>query len=290
MSEPVNDVPQHEKKSNIPRVHTHPKNFILQKVEILQSFTEEAINVLRQDLEATKAEATKTEARQENSNISDLLKALDETHQQFRNKLLRNVYQNKRQSSANKEETEIFVSDAVSEAAAESPHRTDDVKKFLFKLDDLSGSLASLDRTDDHSGSQIKKAEPTATQVKPPSRAEPTGSQFKPILKAEPSASQVKPGLRTEPSGSQAKPALRVELPGSQIKTASRAEPPGSPLPDMLHPHELAIIEEQNEADNVSENEETQETDTKEIDTKETSPEDTSTKETEDHKTELPKN
>ena len=37
---------------------------------------------------------------------------------------------------------------------------------------------------------------------------------------------------------------------GGQNKAVFRAEPPGSPLPEMLHPHELEIIEEQNEADN----------------------------------------
>ena len=228
MSEPVSDVPHQDKKPTIPRVHTHPKNLILQKVEILQSFTEEAINVLRLDIEAAKVEASKTtEARQENSNISDLLKALDETHQQFRNKLLRTVYQNKRQTSGNKEETEIFFSDSVSEAA-ESPHRTDDVKKFLFKLDDLSGSLASLDQPEEHSGG--------LTMIKPP----------------------------------------------------SRAEPPGSPLPEMLHPHELEIIEEQNEADNVSENEESQETSQKEISKTETSQKETSKNETSSKETETP--
>jgi hypothetical protein len=43
-----------DKRSVLPRVHTHPKNLLLQKVEVLQSFTEEAINVLKQDIEATK--------------------------------------------------------------------------------------------------------------------------------------------------------------------------------------------------------------------------------------------
>jgi hypothetical protein len=77
------------------------------------------------------------------------------------------------------------ISDSASEAA-ESPR---DVKKFLFKLEDLSGSLSSLEQPNE-------------------------------------------------------------EHPVSQTKAGFRAEPPGSPLPEMLHPHELEIIEEQNEADN----------------------------------------
>lgn len=187
MSEPVNDLPQ-DKKSLLPRVHTHPKNLLMQKVEILQSFTEEAINVLKQDIEATKVDVqSKPDPAKHDSgtNISELLKALDDTHQQFRSKLLKSVYQNKRQISSSREETEILTPEPTTAEAVESPR---DVKKFLFKLDDLSGSLASLDQVEDHSG--------------------------------------------------------------GQNKAVFRAEPPGSPLPEMLHPHELEIIEEQNEADN----------------------------------------
>jgi hypothetical protein len=109
MSEPVNDLPA-DKKILLPRVHTHPKNLLLQKVEVLQSFTEEAIHVLRQDIEATKQEATaRSDSRQDSANLSDLLKALDETHQQFRNKLLKTVYQSKRQISASRDEPELVA-------------------------------------------------------------------------------------------------------------------------------------------------------------------------------------
>ena len=189
MSEPVNDLPA-DKKLHLPRVHTHPKNLLLQKVEVLQSFTEEAINVLRQDIEATKSEvqskADVGKQQESSSNIAELLKALDETHQQFRNKLLKTVYQNKRQTSTNREETEIIAPDTASPDVMESPR---DVKKFLFKLEDLSGSLVSLDTNEDHPG-----------------------------------------------------------VPGKPVFRA--VDPPGSPLPEILHPHELEIIEEQNEADN----------------------------------------
>ena len=130
-----------EKKSQIPRVHTHPKNSLMLKVEILQAFTEDAINVLRQDLEATKQEVTTT-SKTDSTNICELLKALDETHQQFRNKLLRNM-QGKRQSSECETKQDL-VCDSL-----ESPNKPEEVRKFLFKLDDLSGSLASLDQKED---------------------------------------------------------------------------------------------------------------------------------------------
>ena len=179
MSEPPEGSTTTDKKSLIPRVHTHPKNSLMQKVEILQAFTEDAINVLRQDLEASKQEVTKADS----TNISDLLRALDETHQQFRSKLLRNM-QGKRQNSES-EGRQDFVTDTL-----ESPNKPEEVRKFLFKLDDLSGSLASLEQKED-----------------------------------------------------------------GPEKTILRPDPPSSPLPETTHPHELGIIEEQNEVDNTSENE-----------------------------------
>ena len=145
---------------------------------MLQSFTEEAINVLKQDIEATKIEATtskseasKMENRQEhNANISELLKALDETHQQFRNKLMKSVQHQlpvKRQTSASKEEAE--VTSEPGSAEPETPHKPEEVKKFLFKLDDLSGSKGSLDQNEDQHHA--------------------TGSQNKPVIRVDPPVS-----------------------------------------------------------------------------------------------------
>jgi hypothetical protein len=184
MSEPPVTEGLTDKKSLLPRVHTHPKNSLMQKVEILQAFTEDAINVLRQDLEATKQEATSS-SKTDSTNISDLLRALDETHQLFRSKLLRNM-QGKRQISES-DSRQDFLTDAL-----DSPNRPEEVKKFLFKLDDLSGSKASLEQKEDA-------------------------------------------GIPDKPS--------------------FRPDPPASPLPDLAHPHELEIIEEQNEVDNTSESE-----------------------------------
>jgi len=114
------------------------------------------------------ATTSKSENRVEhNSNISELLKALDETHQQFRNKLMKSVQHQlpvKRQTSANREEAEVTSDPGTAEP--ETPHNPDETRKFLFKLDDLSGSLASLEHNED----LMQHA---------------TGSQNKPVIRAD---------------------------------------------------------------------------------------------------------
>jgi len=96
MSEPVNDLPKQRIKKRKPvyvrqqNVNNNNKDF-LQKVEMLHSFTEDTLNALKQEQE--QGGACKTD-----QDSTELLKILDDTHQQFRNNLLRGVHRSRQGS------------------------------------------------------------------------------------------------------------------------------------------------------------------------------------------------
>jgi len=87
MSDPHDKI-NYDKRGLLLRTNTNPK-YLAQKIDMLQAFTEEAVTALKNEIDTSKQEVT----RQESGNLADLFKALDDTHQQFKNKLMKNFHQ-----------------------------------------------------------------------------------------------------------------------------------------------------------------------------------------------------
>jgi hypothetical protein len=96
MSEPVNDLPKQRVKKRTPvyvrqqsaqtaAINAQHNKVLLDKVETLQSFTQDTMNAVKQDQERGSGACR----NDPNHDSAELLKILDETHQQFRNNILK---------------------------------------------------------------------------------------------------------------------------------------------------------------------------------------------------------
>ena len=94
MSEPVNDLPKQRIKKRKPvyvrqqATNNNNSRVLIEKVEMLHSFTQDTLDAIKQEQDqgACSIDTTKKDS-------VELLKILDETHQQFRNNLLKGIYQ-----------------------------------------------------------------------------------------------------------------------------------------------------------------------------------------------------
>ena len=97
MSEPVNDLPKQRIKKRTPvyvrqqsaqtaAINNANNKLLLDKVEMLNSFTQDTMNAFKQEQERGSGVACKKDP---NHDSAELLKILDETHQQFRNNILK---------------------------------------------------------------------------------------------------------------------------------------------------------------------------------------------------------
>jgi hypothetical protein len=96
MSEPVNDLPKQRIKKRKPvyvrqqAVANNNNRVLIEKVEMLHSFTQDTLDAIKQEQDTGAACNTTDTTKKESA---ELLKILDETHQQFRNNLLKGIYQ-----------------------------------------------------------------------------------------------------------------------------------------------------------------------------------------------------